>query len=157
MSAMTFSDEMARIQRAVAQCCDIVLRYSQVLEALQLRRGERVLEIGCGGGYLTSEVAQCVGPTGEVRAIVLARRPSAKSNAYCVLAGGAPSWPRTGTRRCGIPRTWVARLIKAFVVGRQIVTEVDAEAWLHEFDELERQGAYFFCSMPILTEAAKVA
>jgi hypothetical protein len=43
------------------------------------------------------------------------------------------------------------------VVGRQIVTEVDAEAWLHEFDELERQGAYFFCSMPILTEAAKVA
>jgi hypothetical protein len=37
MSAMTFSDDMARIQRAVAQCRDIVLRYSQVLEALQLR------------------------------------------------------------------------------------------------------------------------
>src|SRR5262245_65984273 len=69
MSAMTFSDEMARIQRAVAQCRDIVLRYSQVLEALQLRRGEHVLEIGCGGGFLTSGVAQCVGPTGAVHAI----------------------------------------------------------------------------------------
>jgi cyclopropane fatty-acyl-phospholipid synthase-like methyltransferase len=69
MGSMSFSDDMARIQRAVAQCRDLVLRFSQVLEALQLRRGERVLEIGCGGGFLTSEVAQCVGSTGEVRAI----------------------------------------------------------------------------------------
>jgi hypothetical protein len=43
------------------------------------------------------------------------------------------------------------------VVGRQIITEAEAEAWLQEFDELEQHGAYFFCSMPILTEAVKVA
>jgi hypothetical protein len=30
------------------------------------------------------------------------------------------------------------------VVGRQIITEAEAEAWLQEFDELEQQGAYFF-------------
>jgi hypothetical protein len=52
---------------------------------------------------------------------------------------------------------WVARLIQAFVVGRQVITAVEAEAWLQEFDALEQQGAYFFCSMPILTEAVKVA
>jgi hypothetical protein len=52
---------------------------------------------------------------------------------------------------------WVARLIQAFVVGRQVITAVEAEAWLQEFDELEQHGAYFFCSMPILTEAVKVA
>jgi hypothetical protein len=52
---------------------------------------------------------------------------------------------------------WVARLIQAFVVGRQIITEAEAEAWLQEFDGLEQQGAYFYCSMPILTEAVKVA
>jgi hypothetical protein len=52
---------------------------------------------------------------------------------------------------------WVARLIQAFVVGRQIITAEEAEAWLQEFDALEQQGAYFFCSMPILTEALKVA
>lgn len=52
---------------------------------------------------------------------------------------------------------WIARLIQAFVVVRQIITEAEAEAWLQEFDELEQQGAYFFCSMPILTEAMKVA
>jgi hypothetical protein len=47
---------------------------------------------------------------------------------------------------------WVARLIQAFVVGRQVITAVAAEAWLQEFDDLEQQGAYFFCSMPILTD-----
>jgi ubiquinone/menaquinone biosynthesis C-methylase UbiE len=258
---MTFSDDMARIQRAVAQCRDIVLRYSQVLEALQLRRGERVLEIGCGGGLLTSEVAQCVGPTGDVRAIDISpdqiaaaqHRCAELSWATCEVAD-ARSLPyadgtcdlvyghqvfeyvtplETALRevhrvlrpggRCAIVATdwntavwhsehpdrmqrvltawaahsatpnlpsilgtqlrqasleplrqlplpminrsyhghsfsyWVARLIQAFVVGRQLLTEAEAEAWLQEFDALEQQGAYFFCSMPILTEAVKVA
>ena len=39
---------------------------------------------------------------------------------------------------------WAARLIQAFVVGRQIIAEAEAEEWLQEFDELEHQGAYFF-------------
>jgi len=83
MSTLTFTDDMARIQRAVAQCRDIVLRYSQVLEALQLRRGEHVLEIGCGGGFLTSEVAQCVGPTGAVRAIDISTDQIAAAQYRC--------------------------------------------------------------------------
>ena len=35
--------------------------------------------------------------------------------------------------------------------------DAEAEAWLNEFAALEQQGADFFCSMPILTEAVKVA
>src|SRR5215510_14262415 len=261
MSAMTFSDDMARIQRAVAQCRDLVLRYSQVVEALQLRRGERVLEIGCGGGFLTFEVAQCIGPTGDVRAIDMSTDQIAAAQNRCTEltwvtceVADARSLPYAdGTfdlvyghqvfeyvtpletalseaqrvlrpgGRCAIVATdwntavwhsehpdrmqrvltawavhsstpnlpsilgaqlrqagleplrqipipmlnrsyhghsfsyWVARLIQAFVVGRQIITEAEAEAWLQEFDALEQQGAYFFCSMPILTEAVKVA
>jgi hypothetical protein len=41
---------------------------------------------------------------------------------------------------------WVARMICPFVVGRQAVSAEEAEAWLQEFDALEQQGAYFFCS-----------
>jgi hypothetical protein len=52
---------------------------------------------------------------------------------------------------------WTARLMRPFVVGRQVVSAAEAEAWFQEFDALEQQGAYFFCSMPILTEAVKVA
>jgi arsenite methyltransferase len=261
MSTLTFTDDMARIQRAVAQCRDIVLRYSQMLEALQLRRGERVLEIGCSGGLLTSEVAQCVGPTGDLRAIDISADQIAAAQHRCAeltwvtcQVADARSLPyadgtfdlvyghqvfeyvtplETALRevhrvlrlggRCAVVATdwntavwhsehpdrmqrvltawaahsatpnlpsilgaqlrqaglellrqtpmpminrsyhghsfsyWVARLIQAFVVGRQVITAVEAEAWLQEFDALEQQGAYFFCSMPILTEAVKVA
>jgi hypothetical protein len=52
---------------------------------------------------------------------------------------------------------WLARMIRAFVVGRQGVTEVEAGAWLNEFEELERKGEYFFTSTPIITEAIKVS
>jgi proline iminopeptidase len=40
-------------------------------------------------------------------------------------------------------------------VGRQAVTEAEAGAWLNEFEALERQGAYFFCSMPNLPSESK--
>ena len=260
MSTLTFTNDIARIQRAVAQCHDLVLRRSRVVEALQLRTGERVLEVGCGGGFLTSEVAQCVGPTGQVRAIdISADQIAAAQNrcaelswATCEVADALSLPYEEGTfdlvghqvfeyvtpletalsevqrvlrpgGRCAIVATdwntavwhsehpermqrvltawaahsptpnlpsilgaqlrqagleplrqipipminrsyhghsfsyWIARLIQAFVVGRQIITEAEAEAWLQEFDALEHQGAYFFCLTPILTEAVKVA
>jgi hypothetical protein len=56
----------------------------------------------------------------------------------------------------GAASYWIARMIRAFVVGRQAVTEEEAAAWLQEFDALEQQGAFFFCVTPILTEAVKV-
>jgi ubiquinone/menaquinone biosynthesis C-methylase UbiE len=87
MSTLTFTDDMARIQRAVAQCHDQVLRRSRVVEALQLRTGERVLDVGCGGGFYTAEVAQCVGPTRQVRAIDLSAAQIAAAQRHCAELG----------------------------------------------------------------------
>jgi arsenite methyltransferase len=261
MRTLTFTDDMARIHRAVAQCHDIVLRRSLVLEALQLRTGERVLEVGCGGGFYTAEVGQYVGPTGQVCAIDLSADQIAAAQNHCaelawvtcrvadavalpyetgafdvvygvqvfeyiekldtalrevqrvlrpggraailatdwgtavwhsshpermrrVLAAWAahthtpdlPSILGVRLRQAGLEPLrqtpipvlnrsyhvqrlsyWVARMIRPFVVGRQAVTEEEAEAWLQEFDALEQQGAYFFCLTPILTEVVKVA
>jgi SAM-dependent methyltransferase len=39
------------------------------METLNLRTGEKVLELGCGGGSYAAEAAQFVGPTGHVSAI----------------------------------------------------------------------------------------
>jgi ubiquinone/menaquinone biosynthesis C-methylase UbiE len=69
MSGLAFTGDMARLQQAIAESHDLVVRRGTVLAALNLRTGERVLELGCGGGYFAREVAQCVGPTGKVCAI----------------------------------------------------------------------------------------
>jgi len=47
----------------------MVVRRSVVLEALNLRSGEKVLEIGCGGGFYAYEAGQFVGSAGHVMAI----------------------------------------------------------------------------------------
>ena len=65
----SFSGDLARLQQATAQSQDNIVRRSKVLAALNLRTGERVLEVGCGGGYYTSQVARFVGPNGRVCAI----------------------------------------------------------------------------------------
>src|SRR6516162_5437268 len=69
MNTLSFTGEMARLQQAAAESHDNIARRSTVLSALNLRTGERVLEVGCGGGYYTYEVARFVGPTGRVCAI----------------------------------------------------------------------------------------
>ena len=251
---------MARLQRALAQCHDMVRRRSAVLEALQLHTGERVLEVGCGGGFYAYEAAQCVGPSGQVCALDLSADQIAAAQSRCAelawvtcRVGDAVTLPYedavfdvvygvqvfeyvaqldTALRevqrvlrpggRCLILATpwsslvwdsdqaermqrvltafmahapypdlpailgvrlrqagleplrqtplpilnrsyhvnslsyWTARLMRPFVVGRQAISAAEAEAWFLEFDTLEQHGAYFFCSLPILTEAVKV-
>jgi ubiquinone/menaquinone biosynthesis C-methylase UbiE len=261
MSTLTFTDDMARLAGTLAQCHDMVLRRSTVVAALNLRTGERVLDVGCGRGFYAYEAAQCVGPTGRVCAIDISPDQLTAARARCaefgwvecqsadavalpygeaefdVVYGGqvfeyiapldtalrevqrvlrpggrctilATDW-RTAVwqsrhpdrmqrvltawaahihtpdlpailgvrlRQAGLEPLrqtpvpilnrsyhrhsfsyWIARMIRAFVVGRQAVTEEEAAAWLQEFDALEQQGASFFCLTPILTEAVKVA
>jgi ubiquinone/menaquinone biosynthesis C-methylase UbiE len=61
----------------------MVVRRSAVLEALGLHGGERVLELGCGGGFYAHEAAQCVGPTGRVCAVDLSADQIAAARARC--------------------------------------------------------------------------
>lgn len=69
MANLVFEGEVARIAQGFAQRHDLIVRRSAVLEALNLRSGERVLEQGCGAGYYTYEAARFVGPQGRVAAI----------------------------------------------------------------------------------------
>lgn len=48
---------------------DAFQKPAQVMEALALKPGERVADIGAGSGYFTIPVAKAVGPTGTVWAI----------------------------------------------------------------------------------------
>jgi ubiquinone/menaquinone biosynthesis C-methylase UbiE len=83
VSELAFSGDIARLQRAVAETHDLVLRRSTVFEALKLRTGERVLELGCGGGYYAFEAARFVGPTGRVCAIDISPDQIAAARERC--------------------------------------------------------------------------
>lgn len=83
MATLAFDDEMGRIQRAVAQCHDMVVRQGVVLQALNLRTGERVLELGCGGGFYAREAASFVGSTGYISAIDISADQVAVARERC--------------------------------------------------------------------------
>lgn len=261
MAALKFDDEMGRIQRAVATCHDMAIRRSTVLEKVNARTGQAILEIGCGGGFYACEAARMVGPSGRVCAvdisddqIAVARERCGEfdwveckiANAldlpyedgvfdavYCVQIleylpdvgkalseiqrvlrpGGtvvnlATNWhsivwhshdpermkrvllawdehaphpnlpagllarmARVGLEPlCQTPQPilntsynenrfsyWAAKMISAFVAGRSGISAAEANDWISEFDELEKEGAYFFASMPIITEAVRVS
>jgi SAM-dependent methyltransferase len=71
-------------------------RLARALEALPLRAGSRVLEIGCGPGALARAIAERVGPGGFVlgldrsaRAIAIARRAAAGGRSWLAFREGA--------------------------------------------------------------------
>lgn len=79
MSTLAFTGGMARLPESQ----DLVIRRGTVLEALNLRTGERVLEAGCGGGYYAFEAATFVGPTGRVCAIDISPDQIGAAQARC--------------------------------------------------------------------------
>jgi len=56
---------------------------AMMAEALELREGQKVLEIGAGSGYNAAVMAELVGPTGKI--ITLERHPSLAEKARKVL------------------------------------------------------------------------
>src|SRR5215813_7978777 len=83
MNTLSFAGDMARLQRAITESHDLVVRRGIVIDTLNLRTGERVLELGCGGGYYTHEVAGFVGPAGRVCAIDISPDQIAAAQAHC--------------------------------------------------------------------------
>ena len=48
---------------------------------------------------------------------------------------------------------WLARLVAAFVVERQLVAPETAAAWLDDLADVVERDEYMFCSMAVVTWA----
>ena len=66
---LEFDERAAQQVEAVYATPDVVEQRRLVREAIGLRTGERVVDIGCGPGYLVAEMAAEVGPDGHVDAV----------------------------------------------------------------------------------------
>lgn len=65
-NTLRFNARAAEQLLAVYVTPDVVRLRREVIELLDLRKGERVLDIGSGPGFLASDMAEIVGPTGKV-------------------------------------------------------------------------------------------
>ncbi len=61
---MEFTGEIVEIQQRLAASHEMAVRRDAVLQELAPRRGERVVEVGCGAGLLLRDIGLALGPHG---------------------------------------------------------------------------------------------
>jgi arsenite methyltransferase len=100
VSTLPFDDEGARRLQRVYSTPDVVRQREQVLALLRPARGERVLDVGSGPGYLLASIADAVGSDGSVRGVDPSPAMNALAAALCadrpwvsVDEGGAEALP----------------------------------------------------------------
>lgn len=64
-----FDEKEARRVEALYQTPDVVAQRERVLDVLALRAGERVVDLGCGPGLLSLQMAERVGSAGAIQCI----------------------------------------------------------------------------------------
>lgn len=69
MSGLEFNDDAARRLESLYLTRDVVAQRTETLRRLALSPGERVLDIGCGPGFLCESIAAAVGGDGAVAGI----------------------------------------------------------------------------------------
>ena len=63
---MNFGDNMGELQRRIAATHEGGFRRKKTFEALAIQKGQKLIDLGCGGGQLVHEMALAVGETGLV-------------------------------------------------------------------------------------------
>ena len=66
MTGLEFTDEAARQLEKTYLTGDIIAQRFETIRQLNLSDGERVLDIGCGPGYLCESMGEIVGRHGAV-------------------------------------------------------------------------------------------
>jgi arsenite methyltransferase len=69
MSGLEFTEDAARQLERLYLTKDVVAQRSETVKQLALSQGERVLDVGCGPGFLCEHMADIVGPDGAVMGI----------------------------------------------------------------------------------------
>lgn len=80
---MKYEGDIATIQRRLAETSDLCRRRLAVLDAIAVRPGEGILEVGCGGGVLLPAFAAAVGHKGRIVGIDISADQITAANEVC--------------------------------------------------------------------------
>jgi arsenite methyltransferase len=83
VAQLEFEEGVVRQLDAVYRTRDVVRRRRLVREAVDVRPGERILDLGCGPGYYVAELAEQVGPEGAVAGLDLSAPMLAVARSRC--------------------------------------------------------------------------
>lgn len=90
--AMEFTGEIATIQQRLAACHEMAARRHAVLQELAPRRGERVIEVGCGAGLLLREIGLALGPHGLAAGVDVSPDQIAAAARECMVTQDQGLW-----------------------------------------------------------------
>jgi len=82
-NGLEFDEEASRRVEALYKTPDVVSYRCEVLQALEIRPGERVLDIGVGPGFLAYDLAVAAGSTGRVTGIDISEDMLSMSRGRC--------------------------------------------------------------------------
>jgi len=80
---LKFDEDTTKLLEIAYQGADVTRRRRMALDALHLAEGDSVVDIGCGNGLLTQEIARAIGPTGQVVGIDPSEDMRAPASARC--------------------------------------------------------------------------
>jgi SAM-dependent methyltransferase len=137
---MEFTGEIATIQQRLAACQEMAARRHAVLQELNPRRGERVIEVGCGAGLLLRDIGLALGPHGLAAGVDVSPDQIAAAEREC---GGVPA---VKPMVCDIRGLDYPDSVFDAAVAVQVVEYIaDAEGALAELRRVLKPGGRFLC------------
>src|SRR5215813_8344020 len=82
-TGLRFDNETSERLIAVYVTPDVVAQRKQIVQAVHLQPGERVLDVGSGPGFLASTIADRVGASGHVSGVDISEPLLAVAAAHC--------------------------------------------------------------------------
>lgn len=137
---MRFVGEIAEIQQRLAEASELALRRAAVLQALAPRRGERLLELGCGAGHLLRDLALAVGPHGLAAGVDISPDQIAAATTQCQAVPAVK--PQAGDVRS---LDYPDQVFDAVVAVQVIEYIPDATTVLAEMHRVLKPGGRFLC------------
>ena len=80
---LKFDEETTKLLEIAYQGGDVTRRRRMAFDALHLSEGDTVVDIGCGNGLLTQEIARAIGKTGKVIGVDPSEDMRAAASARC--------------------------------------------------------------------------